>query len=546
MKKIYYLIIILICFSAFLLAVFSIFHNDNDVLVKNSTIKEGIKIEEGDSIILEEGLHRISDNLVIPEGKTLIIKPGANLKIAKEKKIIVNGKIIAKGTENNPIIFEGDGDYWRGIIIEGNNENPDLEKYKEYLRNEDFENSDFLPFLKNGNIFIYCEFRNLITDGRKDVLNREKAVLEVNNTTLIVSHSKFEDIIQMGCIQTKNTLLLVSHNEFLSKMVMKIIHAMNTVLVVHNNEFVPRRYEYQTWPDGIYTNTGVGVIAYNNFEGLSDDAIDFDNSFAYIIDNNIKEIYDDGLDIDNGTEAYIIGNVIDRVNEHGILISSKAKVVLSNNSVSSAENGIALRNGGSVFVDNLFLKNNNQGILLFERVPLILTVENFNLVREKFLNITEEEMDYWGFYEIKSGKDAVRLFENSYDLYQNYMILKTEVILQDLKNLFKIVEVLEYQNDIEEIYEKLNNRKKEILLNHRNSIYISNSIIETENPIKLSPMHFFEINNTKINGTETQLQSFDFGEKEFWEEDKIIKDAKAVNFYTENLIKKMDKLVDSL
>ena len=63
----------------------------------------------------------IEKDLTVPEDSTLVIEPGARLRMGNDTRIFVKGRIIAKGTEDKPIIFEGiDKDvYWRGIKIEG-------------------------------------------------------------------------------------------------------------------------------------------------------------------------------------------------------------------------------------------------------------------------------------------------------------------------------------------------------------------------------------------------------------------------------------------
>ncbi|MDD5772709.1 MAG: right-handed parallel beta-helix repeat-containing protein [bacterium] len=86
------------------------------------------------------GVVQIEDDLLIPKGINLTIQPGTKI-IIREKdtskneplflspynEILVRGKIIAKGKEDRPIIFSGegkarDGIYWAGIILDRSEE----------------------------------------------------------------------------------------------------------------------------------------------------------------------------------------------------------------------------------------------------------------------------------------------------------------------------------------------------------------------------------------------------------------------------------------
>ncbi|HEY3295412.1 MAG TPA: right-handed parallel beta-helix repeat-containing protein [bacterium] len=61
----------------------------------------------------------VDDNLTIATGTTLTINPGTKIRIAPEKSITVNGKIIANGTAAAPIVFDRSGatGLWTGLSI---------------------------------------------------------------------------------------------------------------------------------------------------------------------------------------------------------------------------------------------------------------------------------------------------------------------------------------------------------------------------------------------------------------------------------------------
>ena len=60
----------------------------------------------------------IDDDLLVNDGVTLSIEPGTRLEFAKEKKLVARGKLVAKGTIENPIIFTSHhgGETWNGIF----------------------------------------------------------------------------------------------------------------------------------------------------------------------------------------------------------------------------------------------------------------------------------------------------------------------------------------------------------------------------------------------------------------------------------------------
>lgn len=63
----------------------------------------------------------IDNDLLVTEGVTLTIEPGTRLEFAEGKKLAARGKLIAKGTIENPIIFTSHhvGEKWKGIFTRG-------------------------------------------------------------------------------------------------------------------------------------------------------------------------------------------------------------------------------------------------------------------------------------------------------------------------------------------------------------------------------------------------------------------------------------------
>ena len=71
-----------------------------------------------EDLTLESGhAYYVNDNLLVNKGVTLTIKPGARLEFARDKGLMSLGKLVAKGTCENPIVFTSymGGDTWKGI-----------------------------------------------------------------------------------------------------------------------------------------------------------------------------------------------------------------------------------------------------------------------------------------------------------------------------------------------------------------------------------------------------------------------------------------------
>ncbi|MBM2814801.1 MAG: Por secretion system C-terminal sorting protein [Ignavibacteria bacterium] len=71
---------------------------------------------------LVTGEYNVKGNLIVPAKKTLIIEKGVKLKFYYNSKFVVNGILIAEGTDNSRILFTSfvPGEYWGGINLNSN------------------------------------------------------------------------------------------------------------------------------------------------------------------------------------------------------------------------------------------------------------------------------------------------------------------------------------------------------------------------------------------------------------------------------------------
>jgi len=419
-----------------------------------------------------------------PEGimaDYIIIEPGAELVMGQNSKIITK-QIIAKGGENSKIFFRAkNGEYWRGIeVVDSNSCDNKIEYYlKSFLEKKMIESGFFLEF-NSGSIFNNCVFSDLATNFRRDVANRKKAVIEVEDTSLQVLNSKFENIVHMGSIQSISSIIHISGNIFSSRLTMKILHLIDSINFVHDNEFIPQRNEYQTWPDGIFTNGGFGIVANNKFDGLSDDAIDFDNSFAFVSNNVINNTYDDGIDIDNKTEAYIIGNNINNILEDGVLVSNQSRVLLLDNYIKNSKNAIVLRSGARIETSENLLENSKVDFFAYSAIPLLFNDSEFKEAKRRFRNLSIVDFKNIGIYEVEDINNFISFLDHSYKSVDGYRILDDKIDLSDnlfedflfLKKAFKLINVLDFQTNLEEEIKQIDEKERQRLLKKYTNVII--------------------------------------------------------------------------
>jgi len=499
---------------------------------------------KGKKIILKEGNYYFPDGLTIKSDEELIIKPGAHLIFGEKTQMIIRGKIYAKGTKEKPIIFEGkDNSQWRGIQIVGSQPSPDIEFYKKVFKEKNLPKNFLKSQFVNGNVFEYCIFQDLTSDGKKNKENRLKAALEVKNTSLTVIHSKFSNIIHIGSIQAEKSYLLAWGNTFDAKMGMKYFHLIESVHIIAFNKIIPQRYERQTWPDGIYSKAGVGIVFNNYFDGIADDAIAYDKSLAVIIDNHINHSYDQGIDIDNQTEAYIKGNIISKTKEAGIMISERSKAILLENKIENTPVGILIRNGGNV-VGKEGLIDTPKGIVISDVIPLFMNQNDFEKAKHIFSLLDEKQKDYYGYYTINNGEDAVKLLESLYKKYGKYYVFDAMFIHEDLKNLFKLVPIKK-TNNFEEIQFLIPSEKKEFLSNFVNKVFLKEIWIKAEKPIETLSIHNLDIQYYNKNGNKQKIKdkSFDINEEEY---NRQINFSIQIINYSQEIIDEFSKFIQKI
>jgi len=74
---------------------------------------------EREAVVLGPGLIDISSTRAYSKYQRVEIAPGTTIRLTRGASIIFWGQVIARGSENAPIVFEGSGENWGGIALQG-------------------------------------------------------------------------------------------------------------------------------------------------------------------------------------------------------------------------------------------------------------------------------------------------------------------------------------------------------------------------------------------------------------------------------------------
>ena len=493
---------IVVIFLLLLLLILSYYlagKNPQNKLVKNykeSTIEEYLINSEKEIITLDQGEHFFKENIQIKENQILVIEPGARLKMAENIQIIVDGRIIAIGTEENPVIFEAEDKYWRGIRINGIGKIPDSENFYNWLKRGDGEKENiFIENIKKGNIFKNCEFNNISTESREfSMANKWKASIEAYDTSIWVNNSKFDDVLYIGGILGQRSYVLINNNDISSDLMHKNVNCTDhCVIIAANNILKQKREENQRCADGIWINQSVGLAYGNKLFNIGDDGIDSDNSKLILIDNEINNTFDDGIDIDSKGESYLINNSVNDSKDNAILISSNSRSVLVDNIIKNSKTGLFLRDGSGAAIDNLKITDNKIGILLSQNIPCLLAENDYKKIKNELSIFTDEEIKKEGINNISSTKEAIAVLENNYNKEGEIYYFNKDMFIKNVQEIMKLVNILNLEN-VES--DKVENNK--FCSSLKNSLYLTSSKV-VDNGIDILPLFEYQM---KVEDTE--------------------------------------------
>lgn len=284
----------------------------------------------------------IKKDLIVESGDTLIIEPGANYIFTDTFKIIVRGRLIVKGEQNNPVVFRPlDSITGSGNIV--------------------FEKPHAASCID------YAVFQNVRIFGKK------------------------ADLSIIGC-EFYNTLQLNSFDALVRVFggSIRIIDC----LVIGNNS-----------GEGFLIHgisDGQALIENCVFDGVPD-AVEFlaVKKHGRILNNkfyNIEQVGGDGIDF-NGCDSVIIeGNIFTNILDYGCEIGNDTygpskNIFIRNNVFANCYRGIVVKGGSEVYASkNVFYKN-NIGVKCQVETWSKVTDPNYLKVENSIFNLSLES-DY--------------------------------------------------------------------------------------------------------------------------------------------------------
>jgi parallel beta-helix repeat protein len=271
----------------------------------------------------------IFENIIIPDGLTLRIEPGATLFFQSTRFLRVNqgGRLLAEGTAAQPIVFTKRGiNYWGGILLDRTQED------------------------------------NRISH----------AVIQY--TREVISHPRTHGISAYGARVT------------IADSVIRHTDASVAVLAYPWGGQVPTLYLlrseiYDTGGDAVHVTGGYAYIQGNHIhdikhgiyplEGIQISSAD---TPAVLLDNHIHDVSDDCLDL-NRSSATIERNNLHHCGDKGISIGHTSTTTVANNLIYACQgkdsdiysgSAIVVKDGAVSTIVNNTLINNRHGIYVYE------------------------------------------------------------------------------------------------------------------------------------------------------------------------------------
>ena len=272
----------------------------------------------GSDIILPAGLHRFTDDVVIPPGSKLVILPGARLTFGPGVSLVSYSPIEAVGVAGAPIRFSGltPADIW-GAVAVSNTAEPSR-----------FVNT----FFENGS-----SSRKLFGVIYTGMLAAHGADLVVRQSTFVADRDDDAINVKYGTGEISSSVFRATHADAIDL-------DYTRGFVVKENSFID-----------------IG-------QGGGGDAIDLSFSDALVTSNTIEGCEDKGVSVGESSTPTIEGNDIVGC-DMGIAVKDASRVVIAGNTIAeSRAAGVALYvkkpffGGGSATLSRNTLTNNEQDI----------------------------------------------------------------------------------------------------------------------------------------------------------------------------------------
>lgn len=265
-------------------------------------------------ITLDTATHKIKSDIVISKELTLALQPGTTLKFAKGVSLVSYGKIIAKGTKENPIVFtaEDKGKPWGVLGL---------------LREDSTGEFENCLFEYGGEAYINgVYFSGMLSAHYTQSISVRNSVFQY------ASRKNGDDALNF-----KNTLGTVEKSYF------------------YKNSFDAIDFDFM--------EEGSKIIGCSFLEN-GNDGMDISGSKNVILSNNkIEKSGDKGISLGEEAEVLISNNIIEK-NNHGVAVKDLSKAKIENNNIIKNKIGVSAYNkkeifgGGNIAVYNTLLEDN--------------------------------------------------------------------------------------------------------------------------------------------------------------------------------------------
>ena len=258
------------------------------------------------NILTLSGDLAIKKSLVVNKDETLILLPATKLLFARDASLVVFGNLVVKGSEKNPVIFEG-------------------------LKKEGFA-----------------------------------GVLIFNSSRSVIDHAKFNGLNggYMGPIYASGGLSVINSNIEITNSSFRNLYSNDGIHLAHSKYKIRNIDIDNTFSDAIDIDWGIGSIEESIFNRCgeisgSGDCLDLSDTTAYL--KNIKTLKstDKGISIGEHASAEIIG--VDIKNSPiGIAVKDGSRANISNSNVHGIKYGLAAYRKKSYWgKPNYTIKNSN-------------------------------------------------------------------------------------------------------------------------------------------------------------------------------------------
>ena len=263
-----------------------------------------------DLFYVTKGQSIFNEDVMITQDACILIEPHATLKFGSHKSLIIEGKILAVGTDGSKITFTN------------------LEKDKKW-----------------GGIYFNGKGSNKI---------KLKHVIVEN-----ASHPSYGGLAKTGSVELLNAQVVVENSIIRNAFDDDGLHCEQSEVLISGCDFT------ENASDAIDLDFCTGVIKNCHFRNNGGDSIDLSASNIHVISNQIASSGDKGISVGEKTKAQIADNTISH-SGYGVAVKDLSEAVIKGNTIINNRIGIAVYRkkeflgGGYAQVGNNILKFNDK------------------------------------------------------------------------------------------------------------------------------------------------------------------------------------------